>query len=423
MYLDGCLPSYAQSLHNSKHLTQADSATLTLEGKTESESAYGKTHLTIGGYVENYYSYNFNRPGNNITALRGFDFLHNSITLGNAVLSADASHDNFIARIALNFGSIPSQFYEQEPVTIPSYNLPRLDHNTFQYIQEALIGWHVKSVNGLTIQAGIMATPIGVEGLANFQSWEESVNSKHLLPKDYRENWNWSRSNAFINVPDYHTGVRMLYSPNPTRHFSLYLVNGANSVTDNNKWKTFAFSYLWMPSPKLQMSMLYMSGPERDPGFIGGAKSWRHLFDTWARWEVTRNFSLMTQFTPGMEQTSFGTNIWTINVLYASWKFDNDVRLAFRYEHLLEKAAKESESVFLRSLDENNKGGLYGYTTTLSLPIVPNHLMMRLEYRHDSSKLNWFYKGTLQPTNDSHQPFIPNAKNQNTLTMGLVGWF
>lgn len=379
-------------------------------------------HITVGGYMEYFYSYNFNKPANNITALRGFDFIHNSLTVGNFVMSTDASYKNFSMRLALNVGANPGQFYEQEPVSTPSYQVPVMDRFTWQFIQEALVSWDVPQIKGLTIQAGVMATPIGVEGLPNHQSWKASVASPHMLPKDYRENWNWSRSNSFINVPDYHSGIRALYSPNRRNHFGFFLLNGQNMITDNNSGKTITLTYLWMPSPRLHMTGLYMGGPERETGAPEGQR-WRHLFEYTLRWEVTKNLALMTQFVPGFEQTNFGNNLWTINAFYASWKFDNDIRFAVRYEHLLEKAAPGSSSVFLRSLDEENKGGLYGFTGTLSVPLIPDHLMVRFEYRHDRSRLYWFYRGELQESGDPHEPFIPNAQSQNTFTVGVVGWF
>lgn len=131
----------------------------------------------------------------------------------------------------------------------------------------------------------------------------------------------------------------------------------------------------------------------------------------------------MTQMVPGFEETNFGNNLFLINVGYLSWLFDNDVRLAFRYEHLLENAAPGSSSVFLRTLDDNNRGGLFGYTGTLSVPLVKDHLTLRLEYRHDRSRLNWFYKGQLEESGIPHEPYLPNARMQNTMTVGVVGWF
>src|SRR5690606_25872122 len=100
-----------------------------------------KLVITPGGYLELSYSHNINRPENNITALRGFDFLNGSLTVGNFVMSLDAAYGGFSTRLALNVGANPSQFYEQEPATTPSYQVPALDRHTWSFIQEALIGW------------------------------------------------------------------------------------------------------------------------------------------------------------------------------------------------------------------------------------------------------------------------------------------
>lgn len=383
-----------------------------------------KLQVSLGGYIETYYQWNFNNPANKITALRGFDNRHNTLTISNFVLGVDASYKGFYARLALNIGLAPSTFYEQEPVSLGSYNVPTMDRHTWQFIQEAKLGYRINVGTGLHIQAGIMATPIGIEGLPLYQSWDESAQSPHLLPQDYRENWNWSRSNCFMKVPDYHMGIRVLYSLNSKVHFGAYFLNGANSVIDNNKGKTMAFTTLWTPTSNLSMGALYMSGPERDDDAPEGA-GWRHLWDTWVRWNVTPHFSLMTQFVPGMESTRFGMNWWIINVVYARVKFNNGVMIAARYEHLFENMAPGSSNIFLSKMDADNRANLWEVTATLSVPIVKNHLMLRMEYRYDSSRFKFFYKGQpeLDPSPDAKEPYIPNATSQNTLTLGLVGWF
>jgi hypothetical protein len=55
--------------------------------------------------------------------------------------------------------------------------------------------------------------------------------------------------------------------------------------------------------------------------------------------------------------------------------------------------------------------------------LVKNHLMIRLEYRHDYGTQNWFYKGQLQPSGNTNYPFLTNHNNQNTLSFSVVGWF
>lgn len=385
-------------------------------------TAKDSLYLSFGGYIETFYSYNFNKPANNINALRGFDYIANSLTLGNFVLGTDAKYNNFSARLAINIGMTPSQFYKSEPSTSGSNQIPSLNSDTWQFIQEAILNYDFENVKGLSAQMGIMATPIGIEGLPSFQTWKTSMANPTMHKKDYRENWNFSRSNSFIHVPDYHSGIRLLYSPTSKHTYSLYLINGQNMVTDNNTSKTISVSYLWTPNEKFHFSALYMGGNERPTDYhISG--TWRHLFDFHTKFNLTEQIEFMTQVAPGFETTSIGTNRFLINVAYLKFNLNEKNNLSFRYEHLFEKIFSGSSPNFLETFDEHGEAGLYGFTGTFSHVLVKNHLIMRAEFRHDYGTQNWFYKDTLQPSGDEKYPFLTNAKYQNTLSFSLVGWF
>ena len=378
--------------------------------------------LSFSGYLETFYSYNFNRPSNNINALRGFDFIANSLTIGNFVLGTDAKYNNFSTRLAINVGMTPSQFYKQEPVTPASNQSPSLSSQTWQFIQEAVVNYDFPGRKGLSAQVGIMATPIGIEGLPSFQSWQSSSSNPTIHKKDYRQNWNFSRSNAFIHVPDYHSGVRILYSPTESSTYSFYLINGQNMVTDNNTDKTICFSYLWTPNENFHFSALYMGGNERPTDYhIQG--NYRHLFDFHTRFKINDQIEFMTQFTPGFETSRLGTNKFLINAAYVKYDTGKNNYVAFRYEHLLERIFGGASSNFLETFDENNEAGLYSFTGTFSQVLVENHLMLRVEYRHDYGTQNWFYRGALQPSGNDSYPFLTNTDRQHTVSISIVGWF
>ncbi len=378
--------------------------------------------VAFSGYLETFYSHNFNKPSNNINALRGFDFIANSLTVGNFVLGADAKFNNFSTRLAINIGMTPSQFYKQEPTTPASNQVPSLSSVSWQFIQEAIVNYDFEKVKGLSVQMGIMATPIGIEGLPSYQTWQTSTANPAIHKKDYRENWNFSRSNAFIHVPDYHSGVRVLYSPSSKRTYSLYLVNGQNMVTDNNNSKTVAMSYLYTPNEKVHFSALYMGGNERPNGYDSQG-SWRHLFDFHTRFNITKRIEFMTQFTPGFETTKSGSNQFLINVAYLKFITGERNYVAVRYERMFERIFPESSSNFLETFDENNEATLQGITGTFSHVLVKDHLMIRAEYRHDYGSQNWFFKGALQPSGKADYPFLTNTNRQNTLSFSVVGWF
>src|SRR5215831_13624389 len=75
------------------------------EGTTRSAT---KANITLSGYVEVFYQWNFNDPSNGITNYRGFDNRHDSFTLDNVVLDALGETGKSVsAHFALQFGPTP----------------------------------------------------------------------------------------------------------------------------------------------------------------------------------------------------------------------------------------------------------------------------------------------------------------------------
>src|SRR5687768_10183125 len=82
-------------------------------GPAHAEEAPPK--VTIGGYVELFYSLNARLPSNRITNLRGFDNRDRTFTLSNVVLDAKGERGPLMARVVLQVGSTPSTYYLAEP--------------------------------------------------------------------------------------------------------------------------------------------------------------------------------------------------------------------------------------------------------------------------------------------------------------------
>ena len=76
----------------------------------EVKTSPGST-LTVGGYIETFYSYNFDRPSNGLTNFRAFDNQHNALTLQNAALDTSWEAEQVYARLALQAGHAPNTYY------------------------------------------------------------------------------------------------------------------------------------------------------------------------------------------------------------------------------------------------------------------------------------------------------------------------
>jgi len=62
-------------------------------------------------------------------------------------------------------------------------------------------------------------------------------------------------------------------------------------------------------------------------------------------------------------------------------------------------------------------------TVTLDIRPVPDHLALKLEYRHDQVHQPAFFRGQVEGEGTDAAPFIANARAQDTLTLGLHAWF
>ena len=87
-----------------------------------------------------------------------------------------------------------------------------------------------------------------------------------------KDNWNYSRSLLFaLAIPYYHTGARFTYAPNDTFTLQGHLVNGWDTVTDNNTGKSIGGSISFKPVSALAIIENYMGGPEQP----GNNSDWR----------------------------------------------------------------------------------------------------------------------------------------------------
>ena len=209
------------------------------------DSQFGK--LTLGGYGEGYYQWNFNRPPSGITNFRGFDNRHNAFTIANAVVDAQYEKSGVMARIALQVGHTPNTYYLAEPSSPGAGGAGSTDASTWKYIQQAYASAKAPVGKGLTFQLGIFLSPIGMEGMA------------------VKDNWNWSRSNLFFGLPFYHTGMRASYGLTDALTLSVAGYNGWNSVVDNNDEKSVSAALDYVVTDRVTFHALYFGGVERAP--------------------------------------------------------------------------------------------------------------------------------------------------------------
>jgi hypothetical protein len=384
-------------------------------------------NVTIGGYVEAFWQYNFNRPYNGETAARGFDTRHNTIALSNAVVDASWTvRERVSGRLALQFGLTPENYYSAEPVrTIGGTSGVGLGPQVWKFFQQAWVAYLAPVGRGLLIEGGLFLSPIGPEGMA------------------VKDQWNWSRSNLFYGLPYYHTGVRVTYSPRPNMNVSLAGFNGWNSVIDNNEEKSLALQWTYAVPDRVSMSFVYFSGVERNFGELNG-RGWRHTFDGWVQWTPRRWLGLMLHGNGGFEPVWAdeergardwrGTQWWAAGAAYARVTALDWISLALRGDLLVESISDEPlgpggvvdpsrrPQVIFFSSNRVAATRVASFTATLDARPFEN-ISIRAEYRHDNADQPIYFDNSNLPQPGVRPELIGRTSTQNTLTLGMTAWY
>jgi hypothetical protein len=359
--------------------------------------------VSLSGYAEVGYQWNFNAPSNGLTNFRGFDTQHNSVNVQNVVLDATGTLGPVSARLALQVGSTPETYYLAEPDRRSAGSVGRSDRDVWKYLQQAIVAWRAPVGRGLLVEAGVFLSPIGPEGMA------------------IKDQWNWSRSNLFFGLPFYHTGLRLSYPTSERVTLTLAGFNGWNSVGDNNEEKSVMLQVAYTVTDRVTFNALYFGGVERahgDPTRAGGSVPWRSLFDTYLQVQARPWLALMVHANAGFEPGALGTAWWVAGALYARARLRPWLYLAARgdvfHETPAQQGGQTSGSIFWP--------GRWVASGTATLEARPHaNVSLRLEFRHDEAEAEMYFRGLVGT--DASGAFVPNARTQDTLTAGMTAWF
>jgi hypothetical protein len=380
--------------------TEAETTTETAaETETEPEP------YTFFGYAEASYAYNTNQPSNGITHLRGFDNRHNTFTIQNVALGVSWDWENVVGNVTLQVGHTGATYYLGEPSLVGALGTSASSASLWQFVQQANVGYRIAIGNGLLVQAGLFLSPIGPESIP------------------VRDSWNWSRSNLFFGLPFYHTGIRLSYPLDDHWTVSLAGYNGWNTVVDNNDEKSIA-AQLTYTDPSLALSVLYFTGVERPAGAPEG-RAWRHLFDAYATWHTTEWLSLMLHVDGGVDPNAFGTSGWIASALYARVRILPELFVTARGDFFLESAARNAMGAASTIFWPAHASGAEQWVSsaTLTVEVRPvDHVLFRLEYRHDQAASDLYFAGNVA-TDPMTGQFVANRASQDTITAGAVAWF
>jgi len=362
---------------------------------------------TLNFALDEYYSFNFNRPVGRVNALRAYDVLSNNISLNQADVVFERAPEvsagrPFGVRLDLQFGQATDTL-QGNPANEPR---PEIYRNIFQ----AYGTWVAPIGSGLTLDVGKWGSSIGIEG--NYT----------------KDQMNYSRAYWFDFLPFYHMGVRASYKVNDELTLNYWLVNGTNQAEATNGFKDELFGFTATPRKTVTWNVNYYLGqehPDRNvvsssgpipvqPGLtfqaISPAPNGKlHIFDSYVSWQTAPKLTFALEGDYVIERlwknTAPGESSSPAHVIggagYAKYQFTPKLAVAGRVEYLSDRgglfsgitqALKETTATFDYKLSEG--------------------FLMRYEWRRDFSNRPSFFadkNGLL-------------SKEQQTASIGVVWW-
>jgi hypothetical protein len=337
--------------------------------------------MDISGFIDGYYSVNFNRPTDIIEGESGFQV--------NQLYNFNDKTDQFnlsAAKLTLNhdpdpIGAHVDFLYGRTNTLENGGNASQLD-----YIEQAFLSIKPPKAKGFELDFGKFSTSAGAEVI------------------EAKDNWNYSRSLLFAwAIPYFHFGARTSMPISKTDTIGVQVVNGWNNVSKTNGGATIGLTNA-LVKPKYSWFLNYYGGPEN----TNTTNGFRNLFDTTLLLTPTGKFNAYINYDYGQNRDANEAHGGDGALIH--WQ---GVALAARGQ-VTGKSALVGRFEFFK--DYNGVTGvpqnLKEFTGTYEYKWLEG-LLTRVEYRGDFSNQNYFTKDA--------NPF--SKKNQQTLTVAFIAFF
>lgn len=233
--------------------------------------------LSFSGYIEAYYSYDFNKPTNNNRPSFFYSYnRHNEFNINIGLIRASYNTDRIRGNIALAAGTYVNANYSAEPGVLKN-------------LYEGNVGVKISKKENLWIDAGIFASHIGFES---------------AIGKDC---WNLTRSIVADNTPYFESGAKITYTTKDSKWLlSALVLNGWQRITrvPGNSLMSWGTQLTYTPSGKLTLNWSTFLGTDKPDS----TRLWRIYHNLYGIFQLSDKVGLTLGFDIGREQVSKGSS-------------------------------------------------------------------------------------------------------------------
>lgn len=258
--------------------------------------------LTVSGYAELYYSYDFSKPINFEKPDYNYNYKkHNQLNINLAYVKASYQTNRFRSNLAIMAGNYATYNLSNEP-------------NWARPIFEANVGYKIFRQHNLWVDAGIMPSHLGFESAVGGDCWT------------------LTRSILAENSPYFETGVRVSYSNKKENVLvAFYVLNGWQKIALSKFDTKPSFGIQVSYKPNNTITVNYSN-------FIGSAKpdslqAFRIFHNLYAIYDVSPKISFIVGLDVGTEKR-IGNKlaVWYTHVFISRINLHRKHRVAGRLE-------------------------------------------------------------------------------------------
>lgn len=328
--------------------------------------------VTVEGYIDAYYSYDFNKPAGNDRPYFVSMARHNELTINLAYIDIKYSSSRLRARFVPGFGTYINANYAGE-------------NGTLKNIVEASTGVKLSRNKNIWLDAGVFGSPY---------TNESAISKDHLA---------YTRSFAPEYVPYYLSGLKLTLPLNSKLSAYIYLLNGWQQIGDVNSGKSVGTQLEYRPNGYWLLNWNTYVGDESSASAPqNGVRIFNDVYFIYSKgkWSVTGCVYYGVQ----KRENQGNATWWQANII-GRYSVSEKASVTLRIEHF-----NDPNSVQITPITSVTGFSSYSSSAGVNFKIAEN-VLLRGEYR------TFWSDKAVYSRNDQ------DVKNSNMLTGNITVWF
>lgn len=334
-----------------------------------------KGKVSVSGYVDTYYGYDFNKPASGDRPYFVSMARHNEFNINLAYADIKYSSSRLRARFVPGFGTYVNSNYANEPGALKN-------------IIEADAGVKLFVDKNIWLDVGVFGSPY---------TNESYVSKDHLM---------YTRSLGAENVPYYLSGLKLTLPVNKKLNTYFYLLNGWQQITDQNNGKSLGTQVEYRPNNYILINWdTYMGNEMSTQSPQNRTRYFTDLYFIYVKGKISATGCIYGGIQDRVNGTQKSSDSWWHYNLTGKYAFTDKVSLSGRFEYF-----SDPYSVMVTPITPVT--GFSSYSTGLCMNLqVASNVVARFEGRTFFSKQNVFERDNTY------------VSNSNLLISNLTIWF